>query len=207
MGMRGPKPKPTAIRVFEGNPGNIPLNENEPMPQKCESLEPDEWLSDDCEYMIGEKFPLSAVAKKIWNNLAPELERLGVLTQIDKTALTRYCDTLARWLKTKAFLDRHGETFPVYGGQFEPMYKDGSPVLLPDGKVKHEFKKYLKQMRTFPQVQMYIKYAEQLKYYEGEFGLAPACRTRIQAIVQSPFGKPEEDDFDYASKNRIRAVK
>lgn len=31
MGRRGPKPKPTALRLLEGNPGRLPINENEPV--------------------------------------------------------------------------------------------------------------------------------------------------------------------------------
>ena len=42
MATRGRKPKPTALKVLEGNPGKRPLNENEPIPPKgsikCPSL-------------------------------------------------------------------------------------------------------------------------------------------------------------------------
>ncbi|MEQ8198694.1 MAG: phage terminase small subunit P27 family, partial [Clostridiaceae bacterium] len=34
MAQRGRKPKPTAIKVLEGNPGKRPLNKNEPKPEK-----------------------------------------------------------------------------------------------------------------------------------------------------------------------------
>ena len=32
MGRRGPAPKPTAIKILEGNPGKQKLNHNEPKP-------------------------------------------------------------------------------------------------------------------------------------------------------------------------------
>ena len=35
MATRGRKPKPTAIKVLEGNPGKRPLNEHEPAPPKA----------------------------------------------------------------------------------------------------------------------------------------------------------------------------
>ncbi len=46
MATRGRKPKPTALKVLEGNPGKRPLNLNEPKPEKkapkCPSwLEPE----------------------------------------------------------------------------------------------------------------------------------------------------------------------
>ncbi|HZK10243.1 MAG TPA: phage terminase small subunit P27 family, partial [Clostridia bacterium] len=34
MATRGRKPKPTALKVLEGNPGKRPLNKNEPQPER-----------------------------------------------------------------------------------------------------------------------------------------------------------------------------
>lgn len=34
MATRGRKPKPTAMKILEGNPGERPLNEREPIPPK-----------------------------------------------------------------------------------------------------------------------------------------------------------------------------
>ena len=34
MATRGRKPKPTNLKVLEGNPGQRPLNDNEPKPGK-----------------------------------------------------------------------------------------------------------------------------------------------------------------------------
>lgn len=36
MAARGRKPKPTALKVLEGNPGKRPLNDHEPIPPKGE---------------------------------------------------------------------------------------------------------------------------------------------------------------------------
>ena len=35
MATRGRKPKPTALKVLEGNPGKRPLNDREPVPPKA----------------------------------------------------------------------------------------------------------------------------------------------------------------------------
>ena len=43
MATRGRKPKPTALKVLEGNPGKRPLNENEPIPPKG-SIKCPSWL-------------------------------------------------------------------------------------------------------------------------------------------------------------------
>lgn len=43
--MRGRKPKPTYLRVLEGNPSERPLNKQEPQP-KADLLAPPHWLND-----------------------------------------------------------------------------------------------------------------------------------------------------------------
>lgn len=46
MAIRGRKPKPTALKVLEGNPGHRPLNKKEPLPKGRLPRCPD-WLEDD----------------------------------------------------------------------------------------------------------------------------------------------------------------
>jgi len=76
MATRGRKPKPTALKVLEGNPGKRPLNENEPVPPKG-SIKCPTWLLPE--------------AKKEWKRLAPPLEAMGVLTIADISAFEGYC--------------------------------------------------------------------------------------------------------------------
>ena len=56
-------PKPTALKVLEGNPGKRPLNDHEPIPPKGE-LKCPSWLLPE--------------AKKEWKRLASSLEAMGV---------------------------------------------------------------------------------------------------------------------------------
>ena len=72
IAVRGRKPKPTALKQQEGNPGKRPLNEREPTPPKGTIRCPN-WLE--------------AEAKKEWKRLAPSLEAMGVLTTADITAV------------------------------------------------------------------------------------------------------------------------
>ena len=48
MAITGPKPKPTAIKILEGNPGKRPLNLNEPKPLQIAPECPD-WLLDEAK--------------------------------------------------------------------------------------------------------------------------------------------------------------
>ncbi len=71
MAIRGRKPKPTALKVLEGNPGKRPLNDNEPKPRPI-APSPPSWLPRE--------------AKKQWKELAPALEKERLLTEVDGLA-------------------------------------------------------------------------------------------------------------------------
>lgn len=79
--MRGRKPKPTALKLLEGNPGKRPLPKREPKPkvaaQNCPA-----WLS--------------AEARREWRRIAPELIRCGLVTIADRPVLALFCDQFAR---------------------------------------------------------------------------------------------------------------
>ena len=76
MGLRGPAPKPTAIKRLEGNPGKRKLNETEPKPTMGVPECPD-YLDD--------------VAKKEWGRLTTILTAMKVLTEADYIALANLC--------------------------------------------------------------------------------------------------------------------
>ena len=82
MGRRGPKPKPTAIKLREGNPGKRPLNADEPRPA-VELPEPPDFLC--------------ALAQAHWRELGPLLEAAGLVTRIDSPAMQMLCATYAEW--------------------------------------------------------------------------------------------------------------
>ena len=83
MGARGPSPKPTNLKILEGNPGKRPLNHDEPKPEL--GAECPDWLSN--------------VARSEWQRLAPVLERCGILTAADQNALAAYCDSVANYVR------------------------------------------------------------------------------------------------------------
>ena len=101
MGHRGRIPKPTALKVLEGNPGHRPLPKGEPRPTpiapKCPS-----WLSAD--------------AKTEWKRVAPELERMALLTAIDGAALAAYCEAWAEFKQTGAVIAKEGLTVKTSAG-------------------------------------------------------------------------------------------
>ena len=143
MGRRGPAPTPTPILKLRGS--TLVTQRRERREAKGPAGAPDcpDWLDAD--------------ARTAWDQLVPQLTSMAVLTKIDGNALARYCRLWARWRKAEAFIDKHGDMFPI---------KDEA------GK--------LRCMQQWPQVAIASKLAQQLTRLEQEFGMTPAARTRIQ---------------------------
>ena len=106
MAVRGRKPKPTALKVLEGNPGKRPLNKREPAPPK-ENVKCPSWLEPE--------------AKKEWKRLAPSLEAMGVLTSADITSFAGYCQAYARWKEAEEFISKHGSIFQTPSGYVQQV--------------------------------------------------------------------------------------
>jgi phage terminase small subunit len=102
VGLRhGRRPKPTAIKRLEGNPGKRALNDAEPQPRAVLPEAP-EHLSDD--------------EKGKWKAIIQELHPLGLVTAIDKDALAMYCVIYVRWVKAEKMVREKGEIIKTAAG-------------------------------------------------------------------------------------------
>ena len=91
--MRGRKPKPTALRVLEGNPGKRPLNDREPQgPPEV----------PECPDFLDEE------ARAEWSRTARVLGEMGLLTLADRAALAAYCVAYSRWVAAERQVQRLG---------------------------------------------------------------------------------------------------
>lgn len=136
MAQRGRKPKPTAVKELEGNPGKRKLNTNEPKPTTVAPECPD-WLEED--------------AKAEWHRLAEQMERLGILTEVDMAAFAGYCQSYARWKAAEEFITRHGAIVKTPSGYWQQV----------------------------PQVSIAQQYLKDMHKFCEQFGLTPASRSRI----------------------------
>ena len=93
MGTPGRVPKPSALKILEGNPGKRPLNNREPKPARKAPPCP-KWLEPE--------------AKKEWRRLASKLEQLGILTEADMSVFASYCQAYARWKAAEEIISSHG---------------------------------------------------------------------------------------------------
>ena len=136
MARTGRPPKPTQLKVLEGNPGKRRLPATEPQPSTGVSSRPS-WLLPE--------------AKREWMRIVPELERLGLLTRVDRAALAAYCQCWARYVEAEADISENGLTFITDKGYEGPR----------------------------PAVGMAVKMLEKMSLYAGKFGLSPADRVKL----------------------------
>ncbi len=80
--MAGRRPKPTALKLLEGNPGKGPLYE-EPKPPPGRPTIPAK---------------LSTIAKREWDRVLPILEGMGLASTADRAVIAAYCAAYARWI-------------------------------------------------------------------------------------------------------------
>ena len=100
--LRGPKPKPSAIKRLQGNPGKRKIKDDPkalvlsevPDPPKLfeviENKKLKEWMTDE------------------WYRLAGALVEMGALTILDLHALAMYCFDYARYLESANNLSKTG---------------------------------------------------------------------------------------------------
>lgn len=160
MARTGRPPKPTSIKILEGNPGKGPLPQNEPKPVPIAPACP-KWLNSE--------------ARKMWRQLAPELERLGVLTSVDGQAFAALCQAYGTWVQCERYMAKHGRTY-------EHVNTKGAANIIerPESKIAH---KALAEFRAMC----------------SEFGITPASRTRIEVSATNSL----EDEMELLLETMI----
>lgn len=96
---RGPKPKPTSIKLLASNPGKRPISRQEPKPGDDGVPDPPDTL---CEK-----------AQDVWRKTAPILQRMGTLTNADHGLFLLYCNEWATYYLADSELQEHGHTVTV----------------------------------------------------------------------------------------------
>jgi P27 family predicted phage terminase small subunit len=92
------RPKPTHLKIIEGNPGKRRLNPKEPHPEPTLPTPP--------SILVGD-------ALDEWNRVSVELYRLGCLTGLDRAALAAYCQAYGRWVAAERALEEIARQNPL----------------------------------------------------------------------------------------------
>ncbi len=128
--MPGRKPKPTKLKLLQGNPGHRPLNQNEPEP-KTEIPEPPGHLT------VG--------ALTEWNRISQQLFNLGLLSGIDRTELAMYCQAYDRWVEAEKVIEEKGVLYKTKSGNVMT-----SPMLWVANKAMDQCHKFLTEFGMTP---------------------------------------------------------
>lgn len=161
-GERGPKPQPPQLRLLNGNAGKKPLAS-----LLDDVVRPDVEIPECPEHLEG-------AAREEWDRITPHLHKLGLISQIDRAALSGYCDTWGEYvwacqqIKTLNADDATGQRGRVWD--------------TPSG---------YKQISVLQQIRN--RSLEQMKSFLAMFGMSPSDRSRVtQSDPQ--LGLPGVDD-------------
>ena len=147
----GNRPKPTRLKLLAGNPGKRPISRKEPKPRPLAPTPPSH---------------LDPIARKEWARISKELYQCGLLTSVDRAALSMYCVLYSRWVAAE-----------------KRVRELGVIVKSPNGYPIHS-----------PYLAVANKAMDQMIRLLGELGLSPCARTRIEVNQPSP-DDPDEQEF------------
>ena len=120
--MAGRRPKPTNLRILQGNAGKRAMNAHEPRPP-AQAPEIPAHLNEE--------------ARAEWGRMSEILLRIGLLTSIDRAAFAAYCVAWSRWVEAEESLKKSGTVVKAPSGY--PMI---SPYLVISNRA-------IEQMRAF----------------------------------------------------------
>ena len=99
--MRGRKPKPTALKLLDGNPGKRAINHDEPKLTRGLDAAPG-WLDDG--------------ATEEWKRVVTDLTDKGVVTRVEQQALACYCQALSVVIACRKSIEERGLTIKTTRG-------------------------------------------------------------------------------------------
>lgn len=147
--MPGPRPTPSNLVRLRGNPGKRAPNDDEPQPEA--KLPP-------CPKT------LQGEARREWFRMGKQLLGLGLVTEIDKAALSLYCTAWGRYADAEAQLQQYGTVI---------IAPSGFPV-------------------QSPYLAIANKALEQCRRLLIEFGMSPSSRSRVRASKAGPDVDPAD---------------
>lgn len=148
---RGRRPTPTSLKLLAGNPGKRPINQNEPKPTPAIPSCPKH---------------LDPIARREWRRIARELAIVGLISNLDRSALAAYCDAFSRWVRASEQIREYGMVL---------RSPNGYPIVS-------------------PYVSVLNKSLEQMRVFLTEFGMTPASRTRLEVQLED-FDDEEDRKF------------
>lgn len=108
---RGRKPDTAEMQEAKGNPGKRRIAPGRLSPLHIGQVRPPKWLKR------------SRKATEFWNDLAPLLVKINLLTDLDAHPFGRYCRYLAEWIVADQVVQKEGTWFNATGTNGEATKK------------------------------------------------------------------------------------
>lgn len=117
---RGRKPDTDAQQAQKGAPGKrmtqaetVAIRSGSPrvVPLVVGNVRPPKWLKK------------SRKATEVWNDLAPRLSRLNLLSELDALPLGRYCRYVVEWIAADVAVQKEGTWYDAVGTNGETLKK------------------------------------------------------------------------------------
>lgn len=183
-GSRGPLPKPTALKLLEGNPGKRALNLSDGLNPRIEVPSAPRHLGQE--------------ARKEWKRITPLLEELGLISGLDRAALGLYCQAVGRLSELETAFNGIVNRL-MAGGEG----KDGEVLTSMDYADAVYAASYTVTPSGYAQqsviVQLIKSHREQVNRYLMHFGLSPAARARVQPSNHLQVSLPGMEDAPSAN--------
>jgi P27 family predicted phage terminase small subunit len=145
--MKGSKPKPSHLKLVTANPGRRKLNAAEPKVERSRPSAP---------------VHMSDKARETWDYVTGLLDRMGILTEVDATALEMLCEAYADFLSASAVLQAQGSDF------YETKNQSGSTM-----------------WRAHPALAKKQDADRRIRGWLAEFGMTPSARSRVKADAEA----------------------
>lgn len=150
MGLRGPQPKPTRLKLIQGNPGRRALDLADGVNPEVAIPTPPKYLGD--------------AARKIWRRDGRELAAVGLISRLDTEQFAAYCQAAAQLALLERSLQARMATLAEQGVDPARAFI----AVTPNGyEVQSVHVQLLNSLR------------DQVKKFGDAFGLSPSARSRV----------------------------
>lgn len=147
-GERGPLPRPAQLHILRGNPSKKPIGA-----LLDEAVRPAVEIPECPDHLQGE-------ARAEWQRIGGHLQKLGLISQIDRAALAAYCQSYGRWVEVEIKI-----------AVLNAEDKDGVAGFINDTPSGY------KQISVLLQISN--RCVEQMEKFLRHFGMSPAARSRV----------------------------
>lgn len=169
--MASPYPKPTALKLVEGNPGKRALPAHEP--------KPDGLFRKDAVRLCPKN--LEGSARHWWRHYFRLLAGLRVLTEADLTALEKLASATAERVRYEETLSKSGPLLRHVKQVKVGADKEGAPIF---------------RESVWPMVNPLWNVISTIREFElkllREFGMTPSARTKVTTVGASASDSIEE---------------